>query len=241
MNNVENQAAPVGGRLVFLSIHIGILVKHRYTAYIFMSDWILAFITEQDYLGVFFLMVIENVFPPIPSEVILPFIGHLAATGELSLLPALLVATLGSMFGTSMWFLLGWLVPVDILERFFARYGGWVAIDVRDFKNATNFFTKYELPAVFFGRMIPAVRSVISIPAGCVRMKPMTFLLLSTLGAGIWNTLLIGFGFLFLDDYGVVQHYMSPVADVIITLFIALYVVQVVRFTWRHITNKTAQ
>ncbi len=81
-----------------------------------MADAILAFITEQGYLGVFILMVVENIFPPIPSEVILPFIGHLSATGELSLIPALIVATLGALFGTSLWFLLGWLVPVAVLE-----------------------------------------------------------------------------------------------------------------------------
>lgn len=198
-----------------------------------MADAILAFITHQGYLGVFILMVVENLFPPIPSEVILPFIGHLAATGELSLIPALLIATLGALFGTSLWFLLGWLVPVAVLERFFRRYGGYVAISVRDFKSATAFFTKYEFPAIFFGRMIPAVRSVISIPAGCVRMRPTAFLFLSFMGALIWNVALIGFGFVFLDDYGVVQKYMSPIADIIIYLFIFLYLAQVIRFVWR--------
>ncbi len=204
-----------------------------------MADAILAFITEQGYLGVFILMVVENLFPPIPSEVILPFIGHLAATGELSFVPALIVATLGAVFGTSLWFMLGWIVPVPVLERFFARFGGYVAISLKDFKGATNFFTKYELPAVFFGRMIPAVRSVISIPAGCVRMSPWKFLVFSSAGALIWNSLLIGFGFVFLDDYGVVQKYMSPIADGIIMLFILAYVAQVVRFVWRrHVEGK---
>lgn len=203
-----------------------------------MADAILTFISEQGYLGVFILMVAENLFPPIPSEVILPFIGHLAATGELALVPALLVSTLGALVGTSLWFLLGWVVPVATLERFFSRYGGYVAIHVKDFRSATNFFTKYELPAIFFGRMIPAVRSVISIPAGCVRMKPMVFFTLSFLGALIWNVLLIGFGFIFLDDYGVVQKYMSPVADAIIYLFIFMYILQVVRFVWRRFKHE---
>ncbi len=198
-----------------------------------MADAILAFITEQGYLGVFVLMVAENLFPPIPSEVILPFIGHLAATGELSLIPALAVATLGALVGTSMWFLLGWLVPVPVLERFFTRYGGYVAIGVEDFQKATKFFTKYELPAIFFGRMIPAVRSVISIPAGCVRMRPSVFLVLSFLGALIWNTILIGIGFIVLDDYTIASTYMSPIADAIIYLFIGIYILQVIRFEWR--------
>ena len=150
------------------------------------------------------------------------------------------MATLGALFGTSLWFLLGWLVPVAVLERFFTRFGGYVAIDVKDFRSATNFFTKYELPAIFFGRMIPAVRSVISIPAGCVRMRPSVFLLLSFLGALIWNMMLIGFGFLFLDDYGVVGKYMSPVADAIIYAFIGIYVLQVIRFVWRRRHEKNS-
>jgi membrane protein DedA with SNARE-associated domain len=185
-------------------------------------------------------MVLENVFPPIPSEVILPFIGHLAATGELALLPAIIVATVGALFGTSLWFLLGWFVSVSVLERFFQRYGGYVAISLKDFQSATNFFTKYELPAVFFGRMIPAVRSVISIPAGCVRMRPSTFLLLSLAGASIWNVLLIGLGYMVLDDYTVASQYMGPVANAIIYLFIALYCMQVIRFAWQRYVSSRA-
>ncbi|MFM2340207.1 MAG: hypothetical protein RLZZ360_843 [Candidatus Parcubacteria bacterium] len=206
-----------------------------------MAEAILSFITANGYLGVFVLMVAENLFPPIPSEVILPFIGHLAASGELSLLPALLVATLGALFGTTLWFLIGWVVSVPVLERFFRRYGGYVAIDVRDFRKATKWFTRYELPAVFFGRMVPAVRSIISIPAGCVRMRPSVFLALSFLGALIWNIILIGLGFVFLDDYTLVSRYMTPIADIIIYLFIGLYLLQVCRFVWRRARHGEAE
>jgi membrane protein DedA with SNARE-associated domain len=198
-----------------------------------MSDAILSFLTEQGYIGVFFLMVLENVFPPIPSEVILPFIGHLAATGVLNFWLALVVATLGSVCGTSIWFAAGWWVGTPRLMRFFRRFGGYVAISESDFASATKYFTKYQLPAVFFGRMIPAVRSVISIPAGCVRMKFSVFLLYSTLGAFTWNTLLISLGYFVLDDYTIVDTYMNPIADIIIYLFLGAYVAQVLRFMWR--------
>lgn len=198
-----------------------------------MSDAILTFLTEQGYAGVFFLMVLENVFPPIPSEVILPFIGHLAATGVLNFWIALAVATVGSVAGTSIWFAAGWCIGTARLTRFFRRFGGYVAINEADFASATRFFTKYQLPAVFFGRMIPAVRSVISIPAGCVRMRPGVFLFYSTLGALIWNTLLIGLGYFVLDDYTIVDTYMNPVADIIIYLFLGAYLAQVSRFMWR--------
>jgi len=216
---------------------LGVFLILRYTRMTFMAEAILSFITANGYLGVFVLMVAENLFPPIPSEVILSFIGHLAATGELSLIPALAVATLGALFGTTLWFLVGWMVSVPVLEQFFKRFGGYVAIDVKDFRKATKWFTKYELPAVFFGRMVPAVRSIISIPAGCVRMRPSVFLLLSFLGALIWNTVLIGLGFVFLDDYGVVAAYMNPIADTIIYLFIGIYILQVCRFVWRRVRH----
>ncbi len=198
-----------------------------------MAEGILAFISEYGYGAVFLLMVVENVFPPIPSEVILPFVGYSAAIGEINLLLALLVATLGSLLGTSLWFAVGWLVPLPILEQFFRRFGGYVAIELRDFQKAVAFFHRYERYVVVFARLLPGVRSVISIPAGCVRMDPKTFLLFTTIGTLLWNTLLILGGFFVLDEFPLVEELMAPVADGIIYLFILLYVVQVIRFTYR--------
>lgn len=198
-----------------------------------MSDAILNFLTAYDYIGVFLLMVAENIFPPIPSEVVLPFIGHLAATGELQLVPAIVVATLGAVVGTSLWFVLGWVCAVPVLEKFFDRYGGYVAISKEDFQGATRFFERHKRPAVFFGRMIPTVRSVISIPAGSVHMSPVTFLFLTFVGSAIWNTALILLGYYVFDDYYLAEKYMGPIGDVIIVVFAVLYIMQVVRFVAR--------
>lgn len=198
-----------------------------------MSEWIISYIATHGYLGVLVLMFAENIFPPIPSEVILPFIGKSVAQGDLNFTLALITATLGALLGTFFWFLVGWFVPALKLEKFLRKYGGYIAISHRDFHKATRFFEKYEIPAVFFSRMIPAVRSVISIPAGCVRMNVRTFLMYSFMGTLIWNTALILVGFFLLGDYTVVEKYMNPIADGIIYLFIALYVVQVVRFLYQ--------
>ncbi len=198
-----------------------------------MSDAILSFLSEGGYGGVFFLMVLENVFPPIPSEVVLPFVGHLAAVGELSLLPAIVVATLGALLGTAFWFLVGWMVAVPVLERFFDKYGGYVAISTSDFKMAARFFDCHKSAAVFFGRMIPTVRSIVSIPAGSVRMSPLRFTILTLLGTALWNTSLILLGYYVFDDYHVAEKYMSPIGNVIIVIFAALYLMQVVRFVAR--------
>ena len=195
-----------------------------------MAEAVIYFLSANGYFGVFVLMFAENVFPPIPSEVVLPFIGHSVAKGELSFFMALLVASAGSFLGTLFWFALGWFASAAKLEKFFRKYGGYVAISGKDFRKATKFFVKYEIPAVFFGRMIPGVRSVISIPAGSVRMNLKKFIFYSLCGLFIWNTALISIGYFVLSDYTVVEKYMKPIGDGIIYLFILLYVVQVVRF-----------
>lgn len=197
-----------------------------------MAEAVINFITQNGYWGVFVLMVAENIFPPIPSEVVLPFVGHSVAKGELSFILALLVASIGSFLGTLFWFALGWFAPAAKLEKFFRKYGGYVAISGKDFHKATGFFVKYEIPAVFFGRMIPGVRSVISIPAGSVRMDFKKFVLYSLAGLVIWNTTLMSIGYFALSDYSIVENYMKPIGDAIIYFFIAVYVLQVLRFIW---------
>lgn len=204
-----------------------------------MADWIIAYISGQGYAAVFVLMIAENIFPPIPSEIVLPFIGHAVAQGEMNFALALLFATMGSLIGTSAWFSLGWFMPAEKLERFFRHYGGYVAISTRDFNRATKFFTKYEIPAVFFGRMIPAVRSVISIPAGSVRMDIRKFFFYTLVGTALWNATLMIIGFYVLSDFTLVEKYMSPVSNAIIYTFIAVYLLQVGRFVWQKHVNKT--
>ncbi len=196
----------------------------------YMAEAVINFISQNGYWGVFILMVAENIFPPIPSEVVLPFVGHSVAKGELNFVLALITASIGSFLGTLFWFALGWFAPAAKLEKFFRKYGGYVAISGKDFHKATDYFVKYEIPAVFFGRMIPGVRSVISIPAGSVRMNLKKFVAYSLAGLVIWNTALMSIGYFALSDYSIVETYMKPIGDAIIYLFIAVYVIQVVRF-----------
>lgn len=195
-----------------------------------MTDAILLFMTEGGYLAVFFLMFVENVFPPIPSEVILPYVGHMASVGNLNLFWAIVVSSIGSLLGTSFWFVLGWLVPVERLKKFFRRYGAYVAITLKDFEKGVTFFKRHERATVFFARMIPAVRSVISVPAGSVRMSPVLFLLISGFGVLLWNTILILIGYTFLTDIYLVEKHISPVSDLVIYAFILAYLYKVVTF-----------
>lgn len=195
-----------------------------------MSTWITAFITTYGYGGVFLLMVAENIFPPIPSEVVLPFIGQAVAAGEMNFGLALFAATAGSLIGTTAWFMIGRLVSVERLTLFLRSYGGYIAITERDFKKATTLFTKFKVPAVFFGRMIPGVRSVISIPAGSVRMSPRVFLWYSLLGSAIWNATLMTIGYLLLRDFTLVAAYINPITNGIVICFVLVYLLQVLRF-----------
>ncbi len=198
-----------------------------------MAEGITALIADGGYVSVFLLMLAENVFPPIPSEIILPFVGLSIANGTLSPLPALLAATLGSVAGTTFWFAIGWYISAERLRNFFTKFGGYVAIRVTDFDKAISFFTKYQVQAVFFGRMVPTVRTVISIPAGSVRMSPKRFLFYTTVGTVIWNMALMTAGF-FLEDVTALEPYIGLATNVVVASFVLVYVLQVIRF---HITK----
>ena len=206
-----------------------------------MADFIFNFIAEGGYLGVFILMVLENIFPPIPSEVILPFIGLSIANGTLAALPALLAATAGSVLGTTLWFLVGRFVSVDRLRTFFIYYGAYVAISIEDFEHATAYFKRYQIPAVLGGRMIPTVRSVISIPAGSVHMSFGLFIMLTILGTALWNSLLMYGGYVLHHDFTSVEAYINPVANGIIMLMATIYLAQIVRFHVRRYRRTKVQ
>jgi membrane protein DedA with SNARE-associated domain len=203
-----------------------------------MLNLAMQFIEANGYLGVFLLMVIENIIPAIPSEIVLPFIGHAVASNEMNFWGALLVATAGSMFGTSVWFAVGWYLSADQLERFIRKYGGYIAISAKDFHKARVFFTHYEIPAVFFGRMIPVVRGVISIPAGSVRMPFRSFLFYSLLGSLIWNGGLMYLGSAIFTDFTAADHYFKPITKFLVYGFLALYAIHVIQFTRKSNRNK---
>jgi membrane protein DedA with SNARE-associated domain len=198
-----------------------------------MSDALVGFLYEHTYVAVFLLTAAENVFPPIPSEVILPYIGHVAVKGELNIFLAFFVSVIGSLVGTLIWYGFGRLVSLDRLRLFFTRFGGYVAITLNDFNAGTDFFVKHKRKAVFWGRLIPGVRAVISIPAGSVRMPFGSFMFISTVGIATWNLVLISAGYFFLTDITVVQRYVNPISDLIIWAFVAAYLIKVAHFLWR--------
>lgn len=205
-----------------------------------MLDWATEFITTHGYLGIFCLMVLENVLPAIPSEIVLPLVGHIVVVSHLNFLVALLVATFGSMVGTVMWYVIGWYLSADQLEKFLKKYGVYFAITAKDFHKARRFFEKYEIPAVFFGRMIPGIRTIISLPAGSVHMPFHIFFAYSIAGSLVWNAGLMFLGAAVFTDLTLVDAYIRPVTHIIIALLAGTYILQVIRFHLhkRHTTQK---
>ena len=194
-----------------------------------MSAWIADLLNDMGYAGVAVLMFVENVFPPIPSELVMPLGGFLVAQGELSLPGVILAGTLGSVAGTLILFFVGRRFPQERLQRWIERRGQWFLITVDDVERAYRWFDRHGRAAVFFARVVPGVRSLISLPAGSSGMRLGPYLLYTTLGAGIWTTGLAYGGMLLGDQYQRLSRLLSQatlVGAVLLLLFVAWWVVQ---------------
>nr|WP_155605560.1 DedA family protein [Paenibacillus timonensis] len=146
------------------------------------------------YFGVFLLIALENVFPPIPSEVILTFGGFMTTYTSMTPVGVIVFSTLGSVLGAVILYGIGYLVNVDRLEGWIERYGRFLRLKKEDIRRADAWFDRYGYWTVLFCRMIPLIRSLISIPAGMSKMKFGLFLLFTTIGTLIWNVALVLLG-----------------------------------------------
>lgn len=156
-----------------------------------MNEIILRLIEQGGYWGIFFLMVIENVFPPIPSEVIMGLGGVAVARGTMSFWPLLLVGTAGSTLGNYVWFMIGDKLGYRRLQPLVDRWGRWLTLEWEDVEKATAFFRRHGQWIVFALRFSPFLRTIISLPAGLTHMNRGLFLLFTFVGAAIWNVALI--------------------------------------------------
>lgn len=196
-----------------------------------MFDWVTGTIDSWGYFGVFALMLLEHLFPPIPSEVIMPLAGYLAADGRMNLLVTLLVGTAGSVIGTTVWYFIGRGVGEERLKRWAAKYGRIMTVSPSDIDKAHDWFLRYGTFAVFIGRMIPAIRTLISVPAGIARMPFGSFLIITTIGSAIWTTLLTVAGYLLEAHYDQVEAYVDPVSKVVVIAVLVVYIYRLV--TWK--------
>jgi membrane protein DedA with SNARE-associated domain len=180
-----------------------------------MEHWVTQFMEEYGYLGIFLIMVLENLFPPIPSEVVLPFGGFIATSSELTIPLVIVAATLGSVVGAIILYGIGMVLNLERVEAIVDRWGFLIRIKRKDINKAFAWFDRYGIWTVFFGRMIPLIRSLISIPAGMARMNFMVFLIYTVLGSMIWNTLLVTIGASLGNSWSTITDLISVYANII--------------------------
>ena len=193
-----------------------------------VSDWVVDVIERLGVMGVGLLIFLENVLPPIPSEVILPFAGFTAQQGDLSLFGAWMAASIGSLAGALFLYGVGWSIGEERL-RDLSRKRWFVLFGEKDFERGRTFFDRHGGAVVFFARFIPLVRSVVSVPAGIERMPLMRFALLTLAGSAIWNGVFIGLGWVLGDNWDVVEAYMGPLSYLVVALLAVAVVVLIVR------------
>lgn len=188
-----------------------------------MFDFIVGFITEHGYLAIFVLMAAENLFPPIPSELIMPLAGFTAASGMISLFAVLLAGAAGSVAGSAPWYYAGRLYGRKRLRTLAGRHGRWLTVKPDDIDKALQAFERHGRKAVLLGRLVPAVRTLISVPAGMAEMTLLRYLAYSAIGSLIWASLLGGAGYLLQAQYDTAARYLDPVSKAIVGFLTATY------------------
>lgn len=196
-----------------------------------MSDWVVRLIEQSGYLGVGFLMFLETIFPPIPSEVIMPVAGMAAAKGKLGFVPVVASGTAGAMLGNMVWYLAARALGIHRLKPLIDRYGRWLTLTWPEVVRAERWFAQHGTAFVFFGRLLPTVRSLVSVPAGLLRMRFRNFFIASALGTATWTSILATAGYKLQENVADVGTMVGPISN-------AVLVVLAVAYVWRLWTHR---
>lgn len=195
-----------------------------------MIDWLIYIVTVGGLFAVAALMFAENLFPPIPSELIMPLAGFLAAQGHMDFLAVVLAGTAGAVVGASVWYEIGRAFGERRLKRWAGAHGRWLTVTPRDVDKAMAFFRRYGAAAMFFGRLAPGVRTLISVPAGLAAMPKGVFFVFTAAGAGLWTLLLAWAGYQLGEHYEEVAGWIDPVANAIVVIAVLVYLYRLVTF-----------
>jgi membrane protein DedA with SNARE-associated domain len=215
-----------------------------------LANWVQDVINQFGYLGVALLVVIENVFPPIPSEIVLPFAGFVAQQGatavntaadaaqsDTTVVGMMIAATVGSVVGALILYFVSAAIGPERLRGFVERFGKWFGVKSADLVRAEEWFDRRSVVAVLVGRCVPLIRSIVSIPAGFRRMKLTSFVVLTAIGSAVWNIALIGAGAVLGDQWERVGEYVG----VFQWLVIAAVLLLLVRFVVSRLKNRRQQ
>lgn len=193
--------------------------------------WVQALILSMGYLGLGIAMFLENVLPIIPSEGILPMAGWLAfeRKGHFTLLGITIVGTIGSVGGALLFYGLGYWFGEKRVRILFRRYGKWLLLEEKDFDTSLAWFNRYGERIILLGRMVPIVRSLVSIPAGIARMNLGVFNIYTALGTALWSFLLSLAGYLLGKNWTLVMNWISRYEMAVLILIIAFFLIFIIR------------
>ncbi|MEX2245741.1 MAG: DedA family protein [Dehalococcoidia bacterium] len=207
-----------------------------------IAEWARDVVEAGSYPGVFAMIFLENVFPPIPSELVLPLSGFLAWRGDfegpraVAVPLTVLAATLGSLLGAYVLYGVGLLLGEDRVRALIVRYGKYLLLKEDDLDRAKSWFAEYGDEAVLIGRVIPGIRSIISIPAGIERMPLVQFSLYTAAGSAVWNVALISAGCALGDQWDLAERYVGLATYAVV----ALVVLAVVWFVGRRLRARAS-
>lgn len=192
-----------------------------------MASWVIGFISSTGYWGIVLLMFVENVFPPIPSEVIMPLAGYMIVQGKLTFLGITAAGMAGSVLGALPLYFAGRKLGKDRVKRYADRHGRWLTVSGHDIERASRWFDRHGGAAVLLCRLIPGVRSLISIPAGVNGMNLWSFLGYTSAGTALWAALLAYIGYLLGSNFSKIGEYLDPVSWIVFGAIGVFYIVRV--------------
>ena len=199
-----------------------------------LAQWVQDVIESLGYLGVALLVIAENLFPPIPSEIVLPFAGFVARRGDGSVVVMVIASTIGSVVGALVLYAIAAAIGPERIHTFVVRFGKWFGVKEADMVRAEEWFDRRSNVAVLVGRCVPLIRSLVSIPAGFRRMRFVPFVILTAVGSAVWNVALIGAGAALGDQWDVVGDYVGILQWLVIVVIVAV----VIRFAVQRIQSK---
>lgn len=195
-----------------------------------MEKWIIHFMEQYGYFGIAWLIFLENVFPPIPSEIILTFGGFMTTKTDLTFVGVVITSTIGSVIGAIALYGIGTWIRENKLYNLVQKYGKFLRVTTEDLTKTFKWFERYGYWTIFFCRFIPLIRSLISIPAGITRMNIWIFIIFTTIGTLLWNIVLIYLGQTVGGNWHVIVNYMDIYSKIIYVLLLLLVIY--ILFKW---------